>query len=57
MHEETAVTFGLKSGDSVRIVSGNGVPAEGILQADKLVAKGLFVLCMGSDTQLMERPM
>ena len=47
MHEETAVTFGLKSGDSVRIVSGNGVPAEGILQADKLVAKGAVCVVHG----------
>lgn len=47
MHEETAVTFDLKSGDSVRIVSGNGVPAEGILQADKLVAKGAVCVLHG----------
>lgn len=47
MHEETAVTFGLKSGDSVRIVSGNSVPAEGILQADKLVAKGAVCVLHG----------
>lgn len=47
MHEETAAKYGLKTGDRVRIISGNGVPTEGILQADKSVAKGAVCVAHG----------
>lgn len=39
MNVETAQGLGLKSGDKVRVISGNGVPAEGVLLADAGVAK------------------
>lgn len=47
MHEDTAAQYGLKSGDRVRIISGNGVPAEGLLLADKSVVKGAVCVAHG----------
>lgn len=47
MNEETASDYGLKSGDRVRIISGNGVPAEGTLLADKSVVKGAVCVAHG----------
>ncbi|USD39101.1 molybdopterin dinucleotide binding domain-containing protein [Ferrimonas sp. SCSIO 43195] len=40
LHSETAAAQGLKNGDTVRVISGNGTPAEGVVQADSGVAKG-----------------
>lgn len=47
MNVDTAKSLGLKTGDRVRIISGNGVPAEGILQADHGVARGAVCVAHG----------
>ena len=47
MHEDDAAKYQLKSGDKARLISPTGGKLEGIVQADKSVAKGCIVVAMG----------
>ncbi|WP_417348946.1 molybdopterin-dependent oxidoreductase [Ferrimonas sp.] len=62
MNIDTAAEMGLTDGDKVRVVSGNGTPAEGVLQADSGVAKGSVCVshcfghkkAYGADTRIID---
>ncbi|MFQ6372267.1 molybdopterin-dependent oxidoreductase [Shewanella sp. YIC-542] len=47
MHEDDARRYQLQSGDKAQLLSPKGTTIEGVVQADKTVAKGTIVVCTG----------